>query len=117
MTLPVPRPDPQTILPRATRTVAEMYLQQTGTQTGEDRLYVLKSGEGIGKLLRRASYGATDVAAAVEAVSGELVIFCTGRDLPAACKIADLRAPSPSRGPVCQINNGVCSNYGVYAFR
>ncbi len=70
MTLPMPRPDPQTILPRATRTVAEMYLQQTGTQTGEDRLYVLKSGEGIGKLLRRAGYEATDVAAAVEAVSG-----------------------------------------------
>lgn len=70
MTLPVPRPDPQTILPRATRTVAEMYLQQTGTQTGEDKLYVLKSGEGIGKLLRRAGYEATDVAAAVEAVSG-----------------------------------------------
>ena len=70
MTLPVPRPDPQTILPRATRTVAEMYLQQTGTQTGEDKLYVLKSGEGIGKLLRRAGYEATNVAAAVEAVSG-----------------------------------------------
>ena len=70
ISLPVPRPDPQTILPRATRTVAEMYLQQTGVETGKDRLYTLKNGEGLGKLLRRAGYGATDVAAAVDAVSG-----------------------------------------------
>ena len=54
ISLPVPRPDPQTILPRATRTVAEMYLQQTGTETGKDALYTLKNGEGLGKLLRRA---------------------------------------------------------------
>ena len=46
ISLPVPRPDPQTILPRATRTVAEMYLQQTGTETGKDALYTLKNGEG-----------------------------------------------------------------------
>ncbi len=70
ISLPVPRPDPQTILPRATRTVAEMYLQQTGTETGKDALYTLKNGEGLGKLLRRAGYEATDVAAAVDAVSG-----------------------------------------------
>ena len=38
ISLPVPRPDPQTILPRATRTVAEMYLQQTGAETGKDTL-------------------------------------------------------------------------------
>ena len=69
ISLPVPRPDPQTILPRATRTVAEMYLQQTGTETGKDALYTLKNGEGLGKLLRRAGYEATDVASAVDAVS------------------------------------------------
>lgn len=70
VSLPVPRPDPQSVLPRATRTVAEMYLQQTGTRTGEDELYSLKNGEGIGKLLRRAGYETQDVAAAVDAVSG-----------------------------------------------
>ena len=69
ISLPVPRPDPQTILPRATRTVAEMYLQQTGAETGKDTLYTLENGEGLGKLLRRAGYEATDVAAAVDAVS------------------------------------------------
>ena len=68
--LPVSRPDPQSILPRATRTVAEMYFQQTGIQTGDEALYSLKSGEGIGMLLRRAGYKAADVAAAVSAVSG-----------------------------------------------
>jgi len=52
--LPVSRPDLQSILPRATRTVAEMFLQQTGARTGADTLYTLKNGEGIGKLLRRA---------------------------------------------------------------
>ena len=64
---PVSRPDLQSILPRATRTVAEMFLQQTGARTGADTLYNLKKGEGIGKLLRRAGYKANDVAAAVDA--------------------------------------------------
>ena len=72
ISLPVPRPDPQTILPRATRTVAEMYLQQTGAETGKDTLYTLENGEGLGKLLRRAGYEATDVAAAVDAVSSRV---------------------------------------------
>ena len=68
--VPVSRPDPQTILPRATRTVAEMYFQQTGAQTTNETLFVLKTGEGIGKLLRRAGYASDDIAAAVSAVSG-----------------------------------------------
>ena len=46
ISLPVPRPDPQTSLPRATRTVAEMYLQQTGAETGEDTLTNSKMAKG-----------------------------------------------------------------------
>jgi len=68
--IPSPRPDPQSILPRATRTVAEMYLAQTGTPTRNEDIFTLQSGEGLGKVLRRAGYGADDIAAAIEAVSG-----------------------------------------------
>ena len=48
--LPVPRPDLQTILPRATRTVAEMYLAADRAETGKDATLQLKNGEGLGKL-------------------------------------------------------------------
>jgi len=68
--IPSPRPDPQSILPRATRTVAEMYLAQTGSPTRNEDIFTLQSGEGLGKVLRRAGYGADDIAAAIEAVSG-----------------------------------------------
>lgn len=81
--LPVSRPDPQSILPRATRTVAEMYFQQTGIQTDGEVPYSLKSGEGIGTLLRRAGYKAADVASAVSAVSGRASL----RALPVGLEI------------------------------
>jgi len=68
--IPTPRPDLQTILPRATRTVAEMYLAQTGQTTSNEQTFELRSGEGLGKVLRRAGYEGNDIAAAVEAVSG-----------------------------------------------
>ena len=68
--IPTPRPDVQSILPRATRTVAEMYLAQTGQTTRNEDSFELRSGEGLGKVLRRAGYAANDIAAAVDAVSG-----------------------------------------------
>jgi len=68
--IPTPRPDLQAILPRATRTVTEMYLAQTGKLTDNEAVYELRSGEGLGKVLRRAGYGADDIGAAVNAVSG-----------------------------------------------
>ncbi|HBP73077.1 MAG TPA: hypothetical protein DD665_05830, partial [Alphaproteobacteria bacterium] len=67
---PTPRPDVQSILPRATRSVAEMYLAQTGQTTRNEDSFELRSGEGLGKVLRRAGYAASDIAAAVDAVSG-----------------------------------------------
>ena len=68
--IPTPRPDLQTMLPRATRTVAEMYLAQTGKTTLNEETFELRSGEGLGKVLRRAGYEGDDIAAAVNAVSG-----------------------------------------------
>ena len=68
--IPLPRPDLATILPRATRTVTEMILQQTGRPTGEEATYRLKSGEGLATLLRRAGYSRADAAAAIDAVIG-----------------------------------------------
>ena len=68
--IPTPRPDLQSILPRATRTVAEMYLAQTGQATRNEETFELRSGEGLGKVLRRAGYEGDDIAAAVNAVSG-----------------------------------------------
>ena len=52
--IPTPRPDLQSILPRATRTVSEMYLAQTGQTTRNEATFELRSGEGLGKVLRRA---------------------------------------------------------------
>ena len=68
--IPTPRPDLQSILPRATRTVGEMYLAQTGQTTRNEETFELRSGEGLGKVLRRAGYGGDDIGAAVNAVSG-----------------------------------------------
>ena len=68
--IPTPRPDLQSILPRATRTVSEMYLAQTGQTTRNEATFELSSGEGLGKVLRRAGYAADDIGAAVNAVSG-----------------------------------------------
>jgi len=68
--IPLPRPDLATILPRATRTVTEMFLQQTGKSTGDEATFRLKSGEGLATLLRRAGYDRADAAAAIDAVVG-----------------------------------------------
>ena len=68
--IPTPRPDLQTILPRATRTVTEMYLAQTGRMTRNEETFELRSGEGLGKVLSRAGYSADDIGAAINAVSG-----------------------------------------------
>jgi len=68
--IPTPRPDLQSILPRATRTVSEMYLAQTGQTTRNEATFELRTGEGLGKVLRRAGYAADDIGAAVNAVSG-----------------------------------------------
>lgn len=85
--IPVPRPDLATILPRATRTVTEMFLRQTGKLTSDEEIYQLKSGEGLGTLLRRAGFKATDAAAAIDAVIGRASL----RALPVGLEVRTTR--------------------------
>ena len=85
--IPVTRPDPMSILPRATRTVTEMFLQQTGKLTVDEATYRLKSGEGLATLLRRAGYERADAAAAIDAVSGRASL----RSLPVGLEVRAAR--------------------------
>ena len=85
--IPLPRPDLATILPRATRTVTEMFLQQTGRLTGDEATYRLKSGEGLATLLRRAGFERADAAAAIEAVIGRASL----RSLPVGLEVRAAR--------------------------
>jgi murein DD-endopeptidase MepM/ murein hydrolase activator NlpD len=81
--IPTPRPDLETILPRATRTVTEMYLQQTGKLTAGEKTYRLKSGEGLATLLQRAGYDRATAAAAIHAVIGRASL----RSLPVGLEV------------------------------
>ncbi|MEL0196616.1 MAG: peptidoglycan DD-metalloendopeptidase family protein [Rhodobiaceae bacterium] len=85
--IPLPRPDLATILPRATRTVTEMFLQQTGRLTSDEATYRLKSGEGLATLLRRAGFERADAAAAIEAVIGRASL----RSLPVGLEVRAAR--------------------------
>ena len=85
--IPLPRPDMATILPRATRTVTEMFLQQTGRLTSDEATYRLKSGEGLATLLRRAGFERADAAAAIEAVIGRASL----RSLPVGLEVRAAR--------------------------
>ena len=68
--IPVVKPDIESILPRSTRTLAEMIRSESGVETLSEATYKLKSGEGLGILLRRAGYEAADIAASINAVQG-----------------------------------------------
>jgi murein DD-endopeptidase MepM/ murein hydrolase activator NlpD len=81
--IPAPRPDLETILPLATRTVTEMYLQQTGKLTKGEATYRLKSGEGLATLLQRANYDRANAAAAIDAVIGRASL----RSLPVGLEV------------------------------
>ena len=70
MAIPAAKPDFESILPRSTRTVAEMIRNEGGIKVTTEDSYKLKSGEGLGTLLRRAGYAAPDVAAAISAIKG-----------------------------------------------
>ena len=85
--VPLPRPDLATILPRATRTVTEMFLQQTGKLTTDEATYRLKSGEGLATLLRRAGFSRADAAAAIDAVTGRASL----RALPVGLEVRAAR--------------------------
>ena len=52
VTPPEPRPAIEDILPSSTATLEQMIAQQTGLESGDESVYELRSGEGVGKLLR-----------------------------------------------------------------
>ena len=90
-TLPKPRPDPalaydmqpvdlllprvkpalRDILPISTVTLAETIKTQTGHDTTSETVHKLRAGEGVGAILTRAGYSATDTAAAIEAATSK----------------------------------------------
>lgn len=71
ITLPAPRPSIEDIFPRSTKTLGKMISQQTGLDGGKEAVFQLKSGEGIGKLLRRAGYSQRDIAQSIAALTGK----------------------------------------------
>ena len=70
MTVPFTRPDLSNILPKATATVTEMVLAQTGQQSTREEVYKLQSGEGLATLLARAGFTRADASAAINEVIG-----------------------------------------------
>jgi murein DD-endopeptidase MepM/ murein hydrolase activator NlpD len=67
--LPSSRPPLEVILPTSTLTLSEMIKSQTGIDTDGESTYKLQSGEGIGAILRRASYDTNDIVEAIDAAS------------------------------------------------
>ncbi|MEK9850713.1 MAG: hypothetical protein VW665_09415, partial [Candidatus Puniceispirillum sp.] len=70
--LPLSKPKLEDVLPVSTVTVGEMIRLQTGLESHDETSLTLRSGEGIGAVLRRAGYHNTDIANAVEAISGKV---------------------------------------------
>jgi len=71
ITLPRRKPALKDILPISTPTLAEMIKAQTGLDTASERVYKLSAGEGVGAILMRAGYNATDTAAAIDAATSK----------------------------------------------
>lgn len=71
ISVPLPRPRIEDILPKSTRTLAEMVAVETGLTIQSEDVFTLKSGEGLGQLLRRAGYSQNDIAAAITSIQGK----------------------------------------------
>lgn len=71
ISVPQPKPRIEDILPKSTRTLGEMVEAETGLGIVSEAAYSLKSGEGLGQLLRRAGYSQSDIAAAITAIQGK----------------------------------------------
>ena len=87
--LPKPRPDPalaydlqpvdimlprtkpawEDVLPTSSLTLAETIKALTGQNTASEMVYRLRAGEGVGAILTRAGYRASDTAAAIDAAT------------------------------------------------
>jgi len=82
ITTPEPRPSIEDIFPKSTATLGQMITQQTGLDSGEEKIFELRSGEGVGKLLRRAGYSEQDLAASIGAMASKTSL----RSLPVGLK-------------------------------
>ncbi|MDC0062515.1 peptidoglycan DD-metalloendopeptidase family protein [Candidatus Puniceispirillum sp.] len=71
ITLPVPKPALEDILPRSTATIGEMIRKQTGLNAVDEVQLSLRAGEGIGALLQRGGYDSIKISAAVNAIAGK----------------------------------------------
>ena len=71
MTPPKPRPSIEDILPTSTATLGQMIAEQTGLESSGENVFELRSGEGVGKLLRRAGYSEKDIASSVMAMQSK----------------------------------------------
>ena len=69
---PLSRPALIDVLPKSTKTIGEMIRAQTGLESGAETELKLRSGEGIGALLRRAGYDQASISKAINAVSGKV---------------------------------------------
>ena len=72
ITPPVSKPALIDVLPTSTKMISEMIRAQTGLESGDEREFKLRNGEGIGAVLRRAGYDPTSIAKAIDAVSGKV---------------------------------------------
>lgn len=66
ITLPRAKPALEDMLPTSTITLAAMIMAQTQLNTSKEAIYLLRAGEGVGSILKRAGYNATETALAVE---------------------------------------------------
>ena len=69
---PVSKPALIDVFPKSTKTVGEMIRVQTGSESGAETEFKLRSGEGIAAVLRRAGYNSASIARAIDAVSGKV---------------------------------------------
>lgn len=82
VTMPLARPALKDVLPQSTKTLADMIEQQTGLDSAGEASFKLKSGEGVGRLLRRAGYSPKDIAESVDALMAKTSL----RALPVGLK-------------------------------
>ena len=69
---PVSKPALIDVLPKSTKMLGETIRSQTGLESGPETELKLRTGEGIGALLRRARYNSASIAKAIDTVSGKV---------------------------------------------
>ena len=72
ITLPLPRPKIEDILPKSTITIGEMIRQQTGRASTDETTLTLRPGEGVAAVLRRGGYTSRTIATIVSAMRNKV---------------------------------------------